>query len=285
MTLTRRQFLLSGGAMTATLAGWSHWIEPGWLCDRAFRVPILAQASGGVRLAHLSDFHAWNATPLSYVAHAVDRALQSRPDLIAITGDFITRQIIDRDAYLRILERLPHAAPTFAIFGNHDGGAWARRAGGLATTDEVRRLLEDAGMRVLWNEAVDISVGDIPLRLVGLGDLWAGELQAERAFHGSAKPHAGPTIVLSHNPDSKELLKDYAWDLMLSGHTHGGQVIVPFVGAAPFAPVEDKRFLRGLHEWEARLLHVSAGVGNLHGVRFNCPPEWSELTLVPKEKT
>jgi predicted MPP superfamily phosphohydrolase len=67
--------------------------------------------------------------------------------------------------------------------------------------------------------------------------------------------------------------------LLLCGHTHGGQIRLPFVGT-PFAPVRDKRFVEGLHQWDGRWMYITRGVGNLHGVRFNCPPEVSLLTLV-----
>jgi predicted MPP superfamily phosphohydrolase len=85
-------------------------------------------------------------------------------------------------------------------------------------------------------------------------------------------------ILLNHNPDAKDLVRSYEWDLMLCGHTHGGQVCLPFIGA-PFAPVRDKRYLHGLYAWNKRWLHISSGVGNLHGIRFNCRPEVSLLTV------
>lgn len=113
------------------------------------------------------------------------------------------------------------------------------------------------------------------LNLVGLGDLWAVEFAPERAFDGLP---AGPTVVLSHNPDTKDKLGKYSWELMLSGHTHGGQVVIPGVGA-PWTPVQDKRYLDGLKPWGNRQIHVSRGVGNTRGIRFNCRPEVNLLTL------
>ena len=85
-------------------------------------------------------------------------------------------------------------------------------------------------------------------------------------------------VLLAHNPDSKDILGAYPWDLMLSGHTHGGQVIVPFDGPR-FAPVEDKRYVAGLKPWGTRQIHVSRGVGNVGGVRFRCRPEVSLLSV------
>ena len=93
--------------------------------------------------------------------------------------------------------------------------------------------------------------------------------------------HAGlPTVVLSHNPDTKDDLGAYPWHLMLSGHTHGGQVIVPLYGP-PIIPVRDRRYLAGLKPWGQRQIHVSRGVGNIMGVRFGCRPEVAVLDLRP----
>jgi uncharacterized protein len=83
---------------------------------------------------------------------------------------------------------------------------------------------------------------------------------------------------LSHNPDTKEQLKAYDWDVAFCGHTHGGQFRLPLIGT-PFAPVKDKRFVQGLHFWEGRQIYITKGVGNLFGVRFNCRPEISLITL------
>ena len=119
------------------------------------------------------------------------------------------------------------------------------------------------------------------LRLVGLGDEWAGELDPVRAFGGHPKGRKLgelPTLLLSHNPDTKDALREFQWDLMLSGHTHGGQLSLPLIGQ-PFIPVSDKRFVRGLYPWDNRWLHITAGLGSLHKMRFNCSPELSYLTL------
>ena len=88
-----------------------------------------------------------------------------------------------------------------------------------------------------------------------------------------------PAVLLSHNPDTKEGVASRHWELMLSGHTHGGQLRVPWLGATPFAPVRDKRFVAGLHRWNDRWIHITKGIGNVYGMRINCPPEISFLTL------
>ena len=141
---------------------------------------------------------------------------------------------------------------------------------------EVRRLIEDAGITNLDNTHRDLAVAGRTIRLVGVGDLWADECRPERAF--PAGPEHTPILLLCHNPDAKSQMLTHQWQLMLCGHTHGGQLALPLVGA-PFAPVRDHRYVHGLYPWEGRWLHVTSGVGNLGGLRFNCRPEIALLTL------
>jgi predicted MPP superfamily phosphohydrolase len=128
------------------------------------------------------------------------------------------------------------------------------------------------------NARRQIRVRDRELALVGLGDLWSRELAAEGVLERAPDP-ARATILLSHNPDSKSVVADYAWDVMLCGHTHGGQFRVPFTNIRPFLPVIDKTMAEGLHIWRGRPINITRGVGNLHGFRFNCPPEVSVLDI------
>jgi len=116
--------------------------------------------------------------------------------------------------------------------------------------------------------------------MVGLGDIWSGLANPRAVLKQKRTEEDETVIVLSHNPDSKELLKSYDWDLTLCGHTHGGQVVVPFLGLRPFLPVRDKSFPEGVLTWEKRHIHITRGVGNLHGMRFNCRPEISILNLI-----
>ena len=101
----------------------------------------------------------------------------------------------------------------------------------------VKKLLADANVELLHNHSVTSNLGGQQWNIVGTGDLWNDECKPVEAFaHTNA---ALPTLVLSHNPDAKELLLPHPWQLMLSGHTHGGQNYLPGLGA-PLAPVKDK---------------------------------------------
>ena len=276
---SRRRFIksaLTAGGVGVATAGYTRLWEPGWLEVNRHDVPF-SNNDRPIRLLHLSDLHASRVVSLDFLAHTIQIGLKQKPDLICLTGDYITWKYHRYQEYAGVLSVLAQAAPTFACLGNHDGGKWAGKRLGYPNANHVRSMLAKANITLLHNEAHRVKINECDLNLVGLGDLWNGEFLPEEAFTQIPEP-AAQTIVLSHNPDTKERLIDYQWQLLLCGHTHGGQLYIPGLGA-PLAPVRDKRYVRGLHNWNDRWLHITKGVGNLHGVRLNCRPEVSLLTL------
>jgi predicted MPP superfamily phosphohydrolase len=271
--LSRRTFFGLLGTGAGGVA-YMHFGEPEWLEVNQPQVNLSGSGSGAeIRVLHLSDFHASPVVDLKFIEHAVELGVSLKPDVVCLTGDFITRKYDEFGEYARILAKLSAAAPTFACMGNHDGGSWVRRWG-YADWTLVAEMLRNAGVTLLHNRAEQAKVNGRRIQFVGVGDLWSRELDATKAFRETEKE--APTILLSHNPDSKIAVADFSWKLMLSGHTHGGQCKIPLLGT-PFAPVADKRYVAGLKPWRDRWIHVTKGVGNLHGLRFNCRPE---VTLV-----
>lgn len=270
--ITRRRFL-KGCGLGAGAVGYMHFGEANWLEANERELKL---GDREIRILHLSDLHASVVVGLDFIAEAIALGLQMRPDVICVTGDFITTKYGKFDRYTEILARLPAAAPTFACLGNHDGGLWARGCLGYHDWSLVGNMLRDAKIEILHNASHIFQANERRVQLVGVGDLWSRELDARTAFAGA---DAGlKTVLLSHNPDSKTAVADYKWDLMLSGHTHGGQARFPFLGT-PFAPVVDKRYVDDLRPWRDRWIHVTKGVGNLHGMRLNCRPEVSLVKL------
>jgi uncharacterized protein len=276
--ISRRKALyaLSGIPITGAYA---FGIEPRWLDTEMHKVrmPLLRRP---VRLVQLTDLHASPVVSLGMIADSVAIAVAAKPDLICLTGDYISYQDVPAaDEYARTLAPLVKAAPTLAVLGNHDGGYWAERVGGFADHSYADRVLEMAGIELLHNRSRVFEFRGQSLALAGLGDAWSHEFEPAAAFDRIR--HVGATtVVLSHNPDTKDKLGAYPWHLMLSGHTHGGQVILPLYGP-PIIPVRDRRYLAGLKPWGDRQIHVSRGVGNLMGVRFGCRPEVAVLDLEP----
>jgi len=137
----------------------------------------------------------------------------------------------------------------------------------------MRDLIRSSGVRLLHNESTAVE----DMTLVGVGDYWSGEFDPERAF--AQTPRGAGTLLLCHNPVAKRDLLRWQWDLMLSGHTHGGQVRVP--GFTPvWAPVADKRFIAGLYGWEKRQLFITRGIGSPKHIRAFCRPEVSIIEIV-----
>ncbi|MCD8535861.1 MAG: phosphodiesterase YaeI [Verrucomicrobia bacterium] len=243
-----------------------------------FRSPI----ASGLKFLHISDLHASGEVPYAYLSSAIDMAIDTQPDLIFATGDFITWRVEDSDQYRKLLNKLTACCPVYACLGNHDGGSWASRHDGYDSTHAIKSLLNSAGIKVLENESEIVTVRQQSIEIAGVGDLWAKDLRPElvlpRMEGDLGKNWERPLFLLAHNPDSKIPLYEYDWDLMLSGHTHGGQLVIPFLDYRPFAPVFDKSHIEGLRQWEGRRwMHITRGIGNRHGVRFNCRPEISLL--------
>jgi len=279
LRLTRRGFL--AGSVIAGVGALIdlRYVEPRWLKETRVDVALAGKnLPRPVRILHLSDMHASDNVPIDFIREAFELGLSHKPDLVCLTGDLINYRIADRDEYLSALRLLSDGCPCYACVGNHDGGSWVWPGGGYPDLGEMFALLKDANISVLFNSSTRVSLCEATVELVGLGDYWADDVRPDKAFPGKKSTGTMPRIVLSHNPDSKKMLRDYSWDLMLCGHTHGGQLSLPLVGT-PFAPVRDHRYVYGLNAWEGRWIYTTSGVGNLHGMRFNCRPEVAILEV------
>lgn len=291
LRLTRRGFLLGclGGAGCGALGlGYARYVEPFW--PKLERLPMdlrrLAPSWAGVRILHLSDLHLSHSLPSEYLPKQLDRCAALQPDLVVLTGDFITSGRFDLLADLhRLLTRLRARHGVFAVLGNHDFGVYSpqrRLASSRAAAriaDRISAELTAAGVDVLRNDCRVLTIGDGQLQLVGLDDYWSGYCDPSAAF-AKVDPDL-PCVVLSHNPDSVIELKDYRCDWVLCGHTHGGQVRIPLLGA-PILPIQHRQYDAGRFEVGDKRLYVNRGLGYLRQVRFNCRPEITEFTLEPR---
>jgi len=249
-------------ALAGAGLGYGFGLEPRSLDLRTVHVSLPLPSP--VRILHLADLHRSRFVGLGFLEKALRRGLEQAPDLICLTGDFITAgDSTTMDGYVDVLRLLSSRAPTFAVYGNHDGGAWSRGRGGEETPGRVASLLSAAGIQVLNNRSTMVDTNGGSLQLAGTGDLWGGDCKPSAALDARTSNATPPTVLLAHNPDTKEVVRDLAWDLMLSGHTHGGQVAIPFFGP-PFVPVQDLRYVAGLNYW---------------GERFNCRPEVTSLDV------
>jgi predicted MPP superfamily phosphohydrolase len=285
--LTRRALLLRvcggglGGLTGAAGAGaYVHDIEPFWATVERHEMdfPQLDPALVGLRLAQLSDLHLFYNTGSEYLGAQIERCMTLSPDVVVLTGDFITRADGSYTGQLTsLLSKLRAPLGVFAVLGNHDWAVFqrGRQPGSPMVADRLERALNQTGIRVLRNERHVLAAGGARLQLVGLDELWSGHCDPEAAFR-DADPTL-PTVVLVHNPDAIDLLADRPGDWVLCGHTHGGQVRLPFYGAVVL-PTEH-HYDAGRFQVAGRRLYVNRGLGFVCQVRFNCRPEITLFTL------
>lgn len=261
------------------LAGSYSWFEAGWFeVTKKKIISPKIPAGKKVKVLHLSDLHLSEVVSIKHIDQAFQKGMKNSPDVCLLTGDFITSQPTDAQLLdLRnCLAQYSKKIPTFACLGNHDGGYWSGKNGGFQTDEKIRAVLKDARVRLLDNQQVSVLIKGVPLTITGLGDLWSKQCRPEKCLN---KKSYATHLLLCHNPDAKDILRDYHWDLMLAGHTHGGQFRIPFVNFAPFAPVKDLSMTEGLHSSHGKPIFITRGVGNVYGVRINCRPEVSLLEL------
>ena len=265
--MNSRRAFLSLTAAVAAPALWATKVEPAW--HEITVTPV--RGLPAMRILHLSDLHCSDGLPASVLLRALDMGLEHRPDVICLTGDYVSTTHGFDEAGLRgIFRRAAQAAPCYAVLGNHDGGHWLNtRFGGSPTSAGMRQMLSGEGVHVLHNQSTVLPNG---IELVGLGDIYSKEFGP---FTGTS---VGPRVVLCHNPDGKDKLVNERWNLMLSGHTHGGQIRL-WPAPTVWAPVQDQRFISGLHDWADRQLFITRGAGSPKHVRFGCRPEVSILEL------
>ena len=280
--MNRRAFLRLGsvGALAAGGAAYAAGVEPGWL-KTTFKDVRGLGLDQRIRVLHLSDLHASGCVPWERIRESMEIGLSHKPDLVFLTGDFVTSTSYDVSRYAEALAPLKGHPHCYACLGNHDG-----RYRGADTETMARRLdaqFKKVGVKLLFNRSLNATVQGSAIRIAGVGDLWKHQVQPERCLTLLGKSKGLdriPTLLLAHNPDTKEEVEHYHWDVMFSGHTHGGQVVVPIINWAPRLPVKDRSMVEGLYEWKGRHIHITRGVGSLHGLRFNCPPEVSLIDLV-----
>jgi len=267
--LTRRQLLMLTGGVAASGVGLYTWrVEPHWLEIVRRPLPIrgLPPALVGKTLAQISDVHVGPRVDDDYVVGTFRRLRSLEPDIIALTGDFVSHHAEMLAQMDRVYRHFPRGRlATVSILGNHDyGPGWAHPE----IADRVVDVAQRHGITVLRNDITNVA----GLQIVGLDDLWADRFDPWTAF--SRFDAARPALALSHNPDTVDRP---GWDTysgwILSGHTHGGQCKPPFL-PPPLLPVRNRRYTCGEFELTGgRRLYINRGVGHLIRVRFNVRPE------------
>lgn len=257
-----------GGALSVKYA---LEIETRWLAVESLSIPIAALPSAldGLRVVCLSDFHLHPFTQIDLIEDAVQISNKLSPDLVCLLGDYVFEEARSIWELAPVLAELHAPAGIFAILGNHD--LWT-------DAEVVRSGLRSSGIPVLENEHVQLDLGGSTLILAGLEDGWSGDPDLERALSG-VNPHH-PVVLMMHEPDFADTLcLDSRVSIQLSGHSHGGQVRIPGLGA-PFLPRYGEKYDQGLYNVMGKWLYTTRGVGVIGPpARFNCRPEITLITL------
>lgn len=276
--LTRRTFLrrtlaagLGLGLAGAACGSYARLLEPRWFDVEEVTIPLprLPRTLDGLTIAHLSDLHLGPYLGAAELAHAVEMVQRLSPQLVVISGDFVSRgSEWQREEMLAPLAALQAVSGVFAVLGNHDH--WTDPAWVAAT---VQRL----GVTVLSNSAHRLSDSEHGLWLIGVDDIWVGAEDLERALVGV--PESSCRLLLAHEPDFADKAARWGIDLQLSGHSHGGQVRLPLLGA-PLLPLWGRKYPIGLQRAGDTWVYTNRGLGVIEPpVRFNCRPEVTLLTL------
>ena len=228
----------------------------------------LAAAHDGLKIVHLTDIHHSLFTPLEDVQRAVHLANLLRPDIVALTGDYVTLSPSYIWPVARALGKLRARQGVFAVLGNHDFQVDA---------DAITQALRAQHIRVLRNGHHALRCGSATLWVVGIDDLWWGYDDLPAALR--SVPARDPKILLCHNPLGIWRAVKHGVDLMLSGHTHGGQVRLPVVRSL-YRSKLGERFVEGWNRLDGTQIYVNRGIGKVVvPVRVGCPPEIACLRL------
>jgi len=283
--MTRRK-LIQLGAAAATVAAVGvaadgllyEALEP-----RLTRVEVplarLPEALDGLTVAQLSDFH-YGPFTVTPIRRAVELVNGLKPDLIVLTGDFVTIPIWNE--YLHVAKRAARAAEPcaellapltaklgkYVALGNHDRDS---------DPGFITECLQARGMPVLRNSSTPIEISGKRLWLAGVDDSLVGKPDLDVTLRNI--PATEPVILLAHEPDYADAAKAYPVDLQLSGHSHGGQIRLPVVGPA-YLPWGAKRYPMGMYRLRSLILYTNVGLGTIRvPMRLNCPPEVTLFTL------
>lgn len=310
------EYLWDFWCLISVVGIWPRFIEPRLLDTSRITCPIrqLPEALHGFKIVQISDLHFHEGVPQKFLEKIVKRVNSLVPDMIVFTGDLLCYSTLkDEERLENFLKRLQAPYGCYFVPGNHDYERYVsltnegyydvkivqkssfivegfrklfsqrKQAKGVGTEalktghhKALLRLLRRSRFEFLENKTKKVHVGNSFLNVCGLGDYWLGRSLPDQAF--SAYDDAYPGIILSHNPDTVELLQNYPGEMILSGHTHGAQVNLPWL-RTKFIYLENMENIRGLRRVGNKNLYVNRGLGSHRPFRWFAMPEVLVLTL------
>lgn len=237
------------------------------LNEKTLTCSRMAPELDGLTIAHLSDLHFTGRIRREFFELAAEETTALGADLIAITGDVLDRAVCS-DWFYPVFDRLRAPLGVYCILGNHDKQ--------FGNVEIVRKHLVDCGVTTLGGRWVEVSMRGQRVLLAGNELPW---LPAAEVSLAPEPAEHGLRLLLSHSPDQINWARRHAFDVMLAGHTHGGQIRLPLLGALLAPSRYGTRYACGTFNEPPTVMHVTRGLSALHCLRLRCRPEISKLTL------
>lgn len=247
------------------------------LVELSVSIKRLPDAWDGLRIAQLSDFHYDDDFSVVPLRKAVEILNRLQPDIISLTGDFVSVPFLDShrkkaagaiEPCAKLLAQIKAKIGLFACLGNHDAAT---------DPDRILNVLQSHNIKVLRNRSIPLEREGKRLWLAGVDDVIEGASDLDITLQKI--PTDDAVVLMAHEPDFALQVEKHPVDLQLSGHSHGGQVRIPFIGA-PVLPELGVKFPRGLYKIGGLTLYTNVGIGTVNlPIRFACPPEITLITL------
>lgn len=257
------------------MTAYGFLIEPGLVVNRA-EISVPLRRSGSLRIAALTDLHVGSPhNGIDNLRRVVGLTNAQQPDIVCILGDLVVQGVrggtfVPPEEIAALLKDLRSRYGTFAVLGNHD--VWL-------DPDRVANALQKNNIDVIEDHAIRLETGAGAVWLVGIGDYMTGRARVETGL--AQVTDDAPVIALTHNPDAFAMVPKRV-SLTLAGHTHGGQVRLPFDWTPIVPSIYGQRYAAGHIVEGGRQMYVATGVGtSIIPVRFRVPPSISILTLAP----
>jgi uncharacterized protein len=277
---SRRSFLkrllfVSAGlfALPSSALGYATAIEPRLIHTERIKLSFerLPKAYRGMRILQFSDTHLGFHFHRRHLEQLAEMIREEKPDMVCFTGDLVDRsELPDSRDIIEVLRTIEAPLGCFSVLGNHDYHQ---------NTNEIQSIFEQSGFRCLRNQAVTLWKDGDPFTIAGVEDMAKGKPNIRTALQGL--DHSGFVLLLSHCPDYAHHVINHPIDLQLSGHSHGGQVRLPFVGGVAYPPF-GRLYPNGLYSLgDGKMkLYTNRGIGvSQLPVRFMCRPELTVFTL------
>ncbi len=274
ISLHRRSFLITASGFVgglAALGGYARYFEPYALSiDRhTLSFKNLPAAFSDLSIALLSDFHYSSLIDEDYIVRVITKTNNLKPDLILLLGDYVYEELDHAKPIIKMLSDLKANIGVYAVLGNHDH--WL-------SSKLIRSEMKASGLKDITEKGIKIEKEGSHIWLIGAGDLWEEPSNPTTLLSRYNKDEF--RIVLSHNPEWAEGIGEGMADLVVSGHTHGGQIRAPLYGALILPTRYGKKYEIGLVRQHDFWVYINRGIGMISPpVRFNCSPEITLMTL------